>query len=108
MASPGIAQSTRPTKSTIGMRNAWRDSIAVAYGLMTTQPHLGYFVILSNTEGVFLMSELFAFLSQVGVYPVLVLLWFKMDAVQRKHESMLQYLEEICPHCDKVKALLPK
>lgn len=54
------------------------------------------------------MADLFAFLSQVGVYPVLVLLWFKMDATQKAHLAMLKYLEEVCPHCGKVKFLLPK
>jgi hypothetical protein len=54
------------------------------------------------------MSELFGFLSQVGVYPVLVLVWLKLDQVQKKHETVIQYLEEICPHCSKVKVLLPK
>jgi hypothetical protein len=47
-------------------------------------------------------------MSQVGVYPVLVLLWIKMDTVQKKHETVIHYLEEICPHCGKVKVLLPK
>ena len=54
------------------------------------------------------MADFFSFLSEVGVYPLLVLLWMKMDAAQRSHVSVLRYLEEVCPHCGKVKALLPE
>jgi len=54
------------------------------------------------------MSDFLSFLSEVGVYPLLVLLWMKLDQVQKKHETVIQYLEEICPHCGKVKVLLPK
>lgn len=54
------------------------------------------------------MADFFSFLSEVGVYPMLVLLWMKMDAAQRSYVSMLSYLEEVCPHCGKIKALLPQ
>lgn len=54
------------------------------------------------------MSEFLNIMSQIGVYPVLVLLWFKLDATQKAHIAVIQYLQEICPHCSKVKVLLPK
>lgn len=54
------------------------------------------------------MSEFLSFLSEIGVYPLLVLLWLKLDQTQKAHITVIQYLEEICPNCSKVKVLLPK
>lgn len=54
------------------------------------------------------MADLFSFMSQVGVYPALVLIWLKLDQTQRAHLTVIHYLQEICPYCEKVKVLLPK
>lgn len=53
------------------------------------------------------MSELFTILSQIGVYPVLAILWVKLDATQKSHTKVLQFLEEKCPHCGAVHIYTP-
>ena len=52
------------------------------------------------------MSDILSFLSEIGVYPILVLLWMKVDSTHKTHLSVLQYLTEHCPNCDALKLLL--
>jgi len=52
------------------------------------------------------MADLFNFLTEVGVYPALVVLWLKVDSTHKTHLSVLQYLTEHCPNCDALKVLL--
>lgn len=54
------------------------------------------------------MAELFSFISEVGVYPILVLIWLELRATKKSHGSVINYLVEVCPHCAEVKALLQK
>jgi len=51
------------------------------------------------------MAEVFAFLSAVGVYPALVLLWMKMDAAEKAHQEVLTWLEKNCPNCGAVRII---
>jgi len=54
------------------------------------------------------MSDFLSFLSDVGVYPLLVLLWVKFDACQKSNEAVLHYLADRCPHCDALKVLFSR
>ena len=49
-----------------------------------------------------MLSELFAIVSQVGVYPILAVLYVKLVAAQKSHEELLNFLKETCPACGHV------
>lgn len=53
------------------------------------------------------MSDLFALLSQVGVYPALLLLWYQQRETRKALEDVLNFLEKNCPECGAVRILTP-
>lgn len=52
------------------------------------------------------MHDFFAFVTQIGVYPLLVFLWIKLDSLEKAHLAVLKYLTEVCPHCADIRTLL--
>jgi len=52
-----------------------------------------------------MLGEIFGIVSQIGVYPVLVLLWMKIDASQKARAETLQFLKENCPYCGHIRII---
>lgn len=51
------------------------------------------------------MAELLSMVTNGLVIPAFIIVWMKLDKVERSNQDLLNWLEKYCPHCGAVRIL---
>jgi len=54
------------------------------------------------------LPELLSLVSNGFIIPILVVLWLKLDRVEKSNRAVIDWLQNYCPHCGAIRIVTGK